>query len=79
MPKILEPLPYFKWFWRDWRANRKVQRLHYVARGLYRDLLDEQWENGSLPADVEELADICSCPVEVMGSTGLPSEGSLKN
>ena len=42
MGKNTEPLPYFKWLWRDWRANRKVQRLDYVARGLYRDLLDEQ-------------------------------------
>lgn len=66
MGKNTEPLPYFKWLWRDWRANRKVQRLDYVARGLYRDLLDEQWCEGSIPSKIEELADICGCPVEVM-------------
>jgi uncharacterized protein YdaU (DUF1376 family) len=40
--------------------------LDYVARGLYRDLLDEQWCEGSIPSKIEELADICGCPVEVM-------------
>jgi uncharacterized protein YdaU (DUF1376 family) len=66
MPKILEPLPYYKWLWRDWRANRRVQRLHYVAKGLYRELLDEQWSEGFLPSDVGTLADICGCPLGVM-------------
>ena len=64
--KTLEPLPYFKWLWRDWRANRHVQRLHYIAKGLYRELLDEQWCEGFIPPDVETLADICNCPVEIM-------------
>lgn len=66
MTKTLEPLPYFKWLWRDWRANRHVQRLHYVAKGLYRELLDEQWCEGFIPPDIETLADICNCPVDVM-------------
>ena len=66
MSNLLEPLPYFKWLWRDWRANRRVQKLNYVARGLYRELLDEQWSDGSIPNDLAELADICDCPVEVM-------------
>lgn len=64
--KTLDPLPYFKWLWRDWRANRKVQRMHYIARGLYRELLDEQWSEGSIPDNVQELADICGCPLSVM-------------
>ena len=66
MAKTLEPLPYYKWLWRDWRANRRVQRLHYVAKGLYRELLDEQWCEGFIPPDVETLADICGCPLSVM-------------
>ncbi len=48
------------------RANRRVQRMDYIARGLYRELLDEQWSEGTLPADLAQLADICGCPVEVM-------------
>lgn len=59
-------LPYYKWFWQDWRANRKVQRMSYVERGLYRELLDECWVEGSIPNDIAELADICGCPEDVM-------------
>lgn len=59
-------LPYYKWFWQDWRANRKVQRMSYIERGLYRELLDECWVEGFIPNDISELADICGCPDEVM-------------
>ena len=62
----MEPLPYYKWYFRDYRANRKVQRLSYIARGLYRELLDEQWDKGYIPDDLEELADICGCPKQVL-------------
>lgn len=60
------PLDYYKWYWRDWRANRKVQRMSYVERGIYRELLDECWAEGSIPASIEELAEICGCSKEVM-------------
>lgn len=62
----LKPLPYYKWFWQDFRASRTVQRMTYTQRGLYRDLLDECWAEGSIPCDVESMAEICGCPVEVM-------------
>lgn len=41
-----EALPYYRWHWRDYRANRKVQRMTYIERGLYRELLDECWAEG---------------------------------
>jgi uncharacterized protein YdaU (DUF1376 family) len=59
-------LGYYKWYWQDFRANRKVQRMTYIQRGLYRELLDECWAEGSIPDDIEQLADICGCPVDVM-------------
>ena len=59
-------LPYYKWFWQDWRANRAVQRMTYIQRGIYRELLDECWAEGFIPDDIEKLADICGCPPEVM-------------
>jgi hypothetical protein len=59
-------LPYYKWFWQDWRANRKIQRMSYIERGLYRELLDECWVEGYIPNDIKELADICGCPEDVM-------------
>lgn len=64
----LHPLPYYKWYWQQFRLSRKVQRMDYVQRGLYRDLLDEQWEKGSVSGDIEDMADICGCPSEVMAS-----------
>jgi uncharacterized protein YdaU (DUF1376 family) len=62
----LRPLPYYKWFWQDWRANRKAQRMSYIERGLYRELLDECWVEGFIPNDISILAEICGCPDEVM-------------
>ena len=59
-------LPYYKWFWQDWRANRKIQRMSYIERGLYRELLDECWVEGAIPNDIGELADICGCPIDIM-------------
>jgi uncharacterized protein YdaU (DUF1376 family) len=61
-----EPLPYYEWYWRDYRSNRAVQRLGYIARGLYRELLDECWAKGFIPSDTDALADICGCPKSVM-------------
>lgn len=65
---IDKPLSYYKWFWQDFRANRKVQRMNYIERGLYRELLDECWADGSLPDDISELAEICGCPNDVMAN-----------
>jgi uncharacterized protein YdaU (DUF1376 family) len=64
----LRPLPYYKWFWQDWRANRKAQRMSYIERGLYRELLDECWVEGFIPNDISTLAEICGCPNEVMAN-----------
>lgn len=59
-------LPYYKWFWQDWRSNRTIQRMGYVERGLYRELLDECWAEGCIPDDVSAMAEICGCPEQVM-------------
>lgn len=61
-----EPLPYYRWYWRDFRSSRAVQKLHYVARGLYRELLDECWARGFMPNDLAKLAELCDCPVPIM-------------
>lgn len=64
-----DPLPYYQWFVKDYRANRKVQAMSYVERGLYRELLDECWEEGRIPDDPIALAEICRCPVGVMAES----------
>lgn len=40
----------------------------YIERGLYRELLDECWIEGSIPNEINELADICGCPSDVMAN-----------
>ncbi len=42
--------------------------MSYIEKGLYRELLDECWAEGFIPSDLEKLADICGCPVEVMAN-----------
>lgn len=64
-----DALPFYRWFVRDYRASRKVQRMGYTARGFYRELLDEEWLQGSIPNDLESLAEICGCPMKVMEKT----------
>ena len=59
-------MPYYPWHVKDYRANRKVQRMSYLERGLYRELLDECWTEGAIPDDLAALADICGCPFDVM-------------
>lgn len=64
----MKALPYYKFYWQDWRASRTVQRMDYITRGLYRSLLDECWAEGSIPTDMDQLADICDCPTEVLAN-----------
>ena len=68
MAKTQRPLGYYKWFWQDYRADRNVQRMDYIARGLYRELLDECWVEGSLPNEPESLAELCDCPIDVLAN-----------
>jgi hypothetical protein len=62
----LDPLDYYKWHWKRWRLSRRVQSLDYIAEGLFRTLLDEQFAEGFVPDDVSELALICRCPTIVL-------------
>jgi hypothetical protein len=64
--RAFEALPYYRWHWRDYRANRKVQRMTYVERGLYRELLDECWAEGFISDDLGALAEVCGCPRDVL-------------
>ena len=42
--------------------------MSYIERGLYRELLDECWAEGSLPNYIPELAEICGCPDDVIAN-----------
>ena len=63
-----EPLPYYKWYWRDWRGSRAVQKMTALERGIYRELLDEQWRCGVLRNDPEWLAEAAMCTLDELAS-----------
>jgi uncharacterized protein YdaU (DUF1376 family) len=66
MKERKKPLPYLRWYVTDYRASRNANRLTWQERGLYRELLDECWVEGSIPDDIVRLAEIARCPVGVM-------------
>lgn len=37
-------------------------------RGVYRELLDECWQRGAIPDDMEKLAEICGCSLPEMAA-----------
>lgn len=53
-----EPSPAFLFYVKDWRSSRKVQGMNFAGRGMYLEMLLEQWESGSVPASPSELASL---------------------
>jgi hypothetical protein len=53
-PNNVTPLGWYKWFPRDFLSSSVVRRLTMTGQGVYRALLDLQWEDGSVPADYSE-------------------------
>lgn len=51
------PLGYYKWYPRDFYSSLNVRSMSFVARAIYRELLDLQWENGCL-TDVQRLINV---------------------
>jgi uncharacterized protein YdaU (DUF1376 family) len=61
-----DKLPMLPWFPRDFLSATRGWKL--VERGLYRELLDAQWEMGALPNDPDELADIAGAKTSEFAS-----------
>lgn len=53
-----EKAPAYQWYLKDWRSSRTVHRMSFSERGVYREMLDEQWESLTLPDDPQAVADI---------------------
>lgn len=51
--------PSYPWYPRDFANDEPVQLMSLEAEGAYHRLLDHQWLNGSIPADIGQLAAIC--------------------
>src|SRR5262245_52626384 len=49
-------LPWYRWFPSDFLGETYGWEL--VARGIYRELLDLQWQQGTLPADPKKLREL---------------------
>ena len=48
--------PAFLFYPRDWCGSRRVQAMSFAERGMYLELLCEQWESGAVPATPKECA-----------------------
>jgi hypothetical protein len=53
-----EPSPAFLFYVKDWRSSRRVQNMNFAARGMYFEMLVEQWETGAVPATAAACADL---------------------
>lgn len=53
-----EEAPAYQWFVKDWRSSRAGQRMTFAERGVYREMLDEQWERRTLPDDPDAVAEL---------------------
>lgn len=59
-----ETAPAFQFYVKEWRSSRPVMRMTYAQRGMYLEMLIEQWENLSLPDSADEVAEIIGGNVE---------------
>ncbi len=46
---------WYPWFTGDWQSSGTARAMSLEERGLYRELLDQQWNLGSLPIDEAQL------------------------
>jgi uncharacterized protein YdaU (DUF1376 family) len=53
-----ESSPAFQLYVKDWRSSRSVMRMSFAERGMYLEMLLEQWESLSLPDDPRAVARI---------------------
>ena len=52
-------LPSYQWYPGDALSSSRIQRMSLEEECCYRRLLDFQWEDGFIPADISELARMC--------------------
>ena len=53
-----DPWYWYKWFPRDYMTSPKVMALTWEEQGIYRFLLDFQWINEGIPADLSKCCAI---------------------
>lgn len=53
---MVEQSPAFQFYVKDWRSSRNVQRMSFKERGMYLEMLIDQWDKGPLPTDPTAIA-----------------------
>lgn len=66
--RLDKPLEWYPWNPMQWGASKRVQRMSWAQRGLYRELLDEYYLKGGLPADPQALADMLGEDADTIGA-----------
>lgn len=60
----IETSPAFQFYVKDWRSSRAIMRMTFAQRGMYLEMLLEQWESGSLPDCPDAVAHLLGGTVE---------------
>lgn len=67
LPEEADRVPYyFPFIWRDWRRDADVKKMSPSDKGIYLELLIEQWMLDVVPGDLIELSRISRSRVDVM-------------
>lgn len=53
-----ESSPAFQFYVKEWRSSRSIMRMSFAERGMYLEMLLEQWENLTLPDDAAAVAEL---------------------
>lgn len=56
MVGTMNTLDWYPWYWKNWRLSEARETMNGVERGIYRELLDYCWSDGSIPDDVAAIA-----------------------
>lgn len=56
--------PAYQRYVNDWRSSRATMRMSFAERGVYTEMIDQQWLDGSLPDDPEAVADLLAITLE---------------
>lgn len=59
-----EVSPAFQFYVKEWRSSRAIQRMTFAQRGMYLEMLLEQWENFSLPDNPAAVAELIGGTVD---------------
>lgn len=51
----------YPWYPADWRGSKAVMLMNAAERGIYRELLDYCWQDGSIPNDEVMLMKMARC------------------